>query len=207
MKRTLILTTVALTGAGLFVFLPQWRLNADETQPFRQQGDRPEAFRDRGRPGMAAGGRSEMREQLLQRFDEILDRLTRIERRLGGRPLEGLGNGGRGRADRGERGRGPRPPRPDWMGAAGEGFRPGPWMQPPREGESQLGSEGRPLDRLELPEELRERMEQRMEQGRERMEQVRSRMAEAREKFIEMQERIETLEAEVQRLKEAAKDG
>lgn len=207
MKRTLILTTVALTGAGLFVFLPQWRLNADETQPFRQQGDRPEAFRDRGRPGMAAGGRSEMREQLLRRFDEILDRLARIERRLEGGSPNQFGDGGRGPAERGDRGRGPRPPRPDWMGADGEGFRPGPRMQPPRRGAGQLGSEGRPLDRLELPEEMRELIEQRMEQGRERMEQVRSRMAEAREKFIEMQERIETLEAEVQRLKEAVKDG
>ncbi len=207
MKRTLVLTAVALIGAGLFVFLPQWRLNADETRPFRQQGDRPEAFRDRGRPGMAAGGQSEMREQVLRRFDEILDRLTRIERRLGGRPPEGFGNGGRGQADRGERGRGPRPPRPDWMGADGEGFRPGPGMQPPRRGAGQPGSEGQALDRLELPEEMRERMERRMEQGRERMEQVRSRMAEAREKFIEMQERIETLEAEVKRLKEAEQDG
>lgn len=195
MKRTLVLTAIALTGTGLFVFLPQWRLKADEPRPFRQQGDRPEAFRGRERPG--AGDQSMMRDQVLRRFDEILDRLARIEGRLGGGPPS------RG----GDPGRGPRPPRPEWMGEEGEGFRPGPRMRSPRGDNRQMGSEERPLDRLELPKEMREQMEQRMRQGRERMEQARQQMEQARKQFAEMQKRIEMLEAEVKRLKKAESDG
>ena len=206
MKRTIVLNAVALTGVGLLVLLPQWRLKADEPRPFRQQGDRVEAFRGRGRPGMESGDRSAMREQVLRRFDEILDRLARIERRLGAGPSERDGDGGRRPADRSEPGRGPRPPRPDWMGEGSEGFRPGPRMRSPRGDGRQMGSEGRPLDRLELPKEMREQMEQRMRQGREMMQQARERMEQAREKFAEMQERIETLEAEVERLKKAEDD-
>lgn len=206
MKRTLVLTAVVLTGAGLLVLLPQWRLNADEPRSFRQQGERAEAFRGRGRPGMEGGDRSAMREQVLRRFDEILERLTRIERRLGAVPSERSGDGGRRPADRSEPGRGPRPPRPAWMGDGSEGFRPGPRMQPPRGDGRQMGSEERPLDRLELPQKIREQMEQRMQQGREMMQQARERMEQAREKFAEMQERIATLEAEVERLKKAEDD-
>jgi len=204
MKRTLVLTAIALTGTGLLVFLPQWGLKADEPRPFRQQGDRPEASRGRERPGMVDP--SMMRDQVLRRFDEILDRLSRIERRLEGGPPSRLGDAGRGPADRGERGRGPRPPRPEWMGKEGEGFRPGPQMRSPRGDGRQLGSEERPLNRLERPQEMREQMEQRMRQGREWMEQARERMEQARKQFGEMQKRIETLEAEVKRLKKAGNE-
>lgn len=198
MNRTLVLTAVALTGAGLMVLLPQWRLNADEARPFRQQDDRSEAFRGRGRPGMEGGNRSAMREQVLRRFDEILERLARIERRLESGSPARFGDAGGPPA---ERGRGPRPPRPEWLGDGGEGFRPGPRMRSPRGEERQQGSYERPLERLDLPEETRRRMEERMERGRSMMDQARERMEQARKKFGEMQERIEALEAEVKRLK------
>ena len=193
MKRILVLTAVALTGVGVLVLLPQWQLKADEP-PIRQQGDRPEGPRGRERPGI--DNPSMMRDQVLRRFDEILDRLSRIERRLDGGPP----------SQHGDAGRGPRPPRPEWMGEDGEGFRPRPQMRPPRGDGRQMGSKERPLDRLELPKEMREQMEQRMRQGRERMEQARERMEQARKQFAEMQKRIETLEAEVKRLKKAGNE-
>ena len=204
MKRTLVLTAVALTGVGLVLLLPQWRLKAEESRPPRQQGARAEAFRGRERPGI--GDPSMMRDQVLRRFDEILDRLSRIERRLEGGPPSRHGDAGRRPSGHSEHGHGPRPPRPEWMGKDGEGFRPGPQMRPPRGDGRQMGSKGRPLGRLELPKEMREQMEQRMRQGRERMEQARERMEQARKQFAEMQKRVETLEAEVKRLKKAGNE-
>jgi len=204
MNRAFILTVLVLTGVGLATTLPAWRLNADEPKPFRQ-GERPEGFRGRGRPGMGSPEGSAMRDQVLQRFDEMLDRLTRIERRLESRRPEEAGRPGPRSAEGGEPGRGPRPPRPEWMGNGGEGFRPRAEMpRGPRRPGGRFGGMPGALDRSELPEEVRERIEERMQQGRQRMEEVRERMAAAREKFLEMQERIERLEAEVERLKKTA---
>ena len=186
MKRRFVLTAVVLSAIGLLAMMPAWRLNADEPRPARQ-GERPDGFRGRGRPGLKRADGLAMRDEVLRRFDEMLDRLARIERRLDARPPQG-----------GDR-PGPRPPQPEWLGGGEEGLRPRPGMPrgPRREG----GRFGGPQGAFDLPEEVRERIEERMQQGRERMEEFRDRMAAAREKFLEMQERIERLEAEVERLK------
>lgn len=87
---------------------------------------------------------------------------------------------------------------------------------PVREGPRAGRSPG--MQRLEIPEEMRRRMEQRMREGRRPddgsaprqprpdgmgrgPEEMRKRMEEARTRFREMQERIERLEAELARLK------
>ncbi len=205
MKRTILLTTAVLAGLGLVALLPQWRLQADE--PFsRQRPERPGEFRGErgpggpGRPGMPQGDRSDMRDQVLRRFDEISQRLERIERRLGG-----AAHGPDRQRPEGEfGGPGPRPPRPEWMNG-GDRFGPGadaPEHRMPQHG--QMNRSDRPGDRFGMPEEMRERMQQARQQVEERMQQARQqmeeRMQQARQKFGEMQERIEKLEAEVKRL-------
>ena len=208
MKRTILLTTTVLAGLGLVVLLPQWRLQADE--PFsRQRPERPGEFRGERRPGgpgrqgMPQGDRSDMREQVLRRFDEIVQRLERIERRLGGGPSPAHGPD-RQRPEGEFRGAGPRPPRPEWMNG-GDRFGPGADAtehRMPQHG--QMNRSDRPGDRFGMPEEMRERMQQARQQVEERMQQARQqmeeRMQQARQKFGEMQERIEKLEAEVKRL-------
>ena len=186
MKRTILLTTTVLAGLGLVALLPQWRLQADE--PFsRQRPERPGEFRGErgpggpGRPGMPQGDRSDMRDQVLRRFDEIIQRLERIERRLGGGPSSAHGPD-RQRPEGEFRGAGPRPPRPEWMNG-GDRFGPGadaPEHRMPQHG--RMNRSDRPGDRFGMPEEMRERMQQ------------------ARQKFGEMQERLEKLAAEVKRL-------
>ena len=195
MKRTILLTTTVLAGLGLVALLPQWRLQADE--PFsRQRPERPGEFRSQGGPGrsgMSQGDRSEMRDQVLRRFDDITQRLERIERRLGGGPGGPAGGPDRQRPEGEFRGPGPRPPRPEWMNG-GDRFCPGadaPEHRMPQYG--QMNRSDRPGDRVGMPEEMRERMQQARHQIEERMQQ-------ARQKFGEMQERIEKLEAEVKRL-------
>lgn len=198
MNRPVLLTAAIVTGVGLVVVLPQWRLNADEPS-LRQREDDRRDFRGRGRPGMEPGGPGAMRDQVLRRFDEILDRLARIEQRLG-----------RGPGDR-QAAPGPRsarPPRPEWMDERGDRFGPGedgPWGS--RSEEGRMGSDERPLDRLQLPDEMRRRMEERMQRGEQMRERARERMEQAREKFAEMQERIEALEAEVEQLRKAQSPG
>lgn len=190
MKRNVLLAAAIVTGVGLAVVLPQWRLIADEPSFGRQEEGRRDV-RGRGRPGMEPGGPGAMRDQVLRRFDEIIDRLTRIEQRMG------LG-------ERGPGPRPPRPPRPEWMGDREDRFGPGedgPRQRRPDEG--QMGRVDRPLDRLQLPQEMRRQMEERMQQGKRMREQARERMEEARQKFAEMQERIEALEAEVKQLRKA----
>lgn len=209
MKRTILLTTTVLAGLGLVALLPQWRLQADE--PFsRQRPERPGEFRGQGGPGgpgrsgMSPGDRSEMRDQVLRRFDDITQRLERIERRLGGGPGGSAGGPDRQRPEGEFRGPGPRPPRPEWMNG-GDRFGPGadaPEHRMPQHG--QMNRSDRPGDRFGMPEEMRERMQQARQQVEERMQQARQqmeeRMQQARQKFGEMQERIEKLEAEVKRL-------
>ena len=61
----------------------------------------------------------------------------------------------------------------------------------------------RPQPRLDIPEDMRRKMEERMQEGRRRMEEAKGRMEEARKRFQAMEERIKQLEAEVERLKAA----
>lgn len=208
MKRTILLTTTVLAGLGLVALLPQWRLQADE--PFsRQRPERPGEFRGErgpggpGRPGMPQGDRSDMRDQVLRRFDDIIQRLERIERRLGGG--SGPAHGPDRQRPEGQfGGPGPRPPRPEWM-HGGDRFGPGadaPEHRMPQYG--RMNRSDRPGERFGMPEEMRERMQQARQQVEDRMQQARQqmeeRMQQARQKFGEMQERIEKLEAEVKRL-------
>jgi hypothetical protein len=112
----------------------------------------------------------------MRAFHEIIRRLGRIEEKLG---IES----GPPSGPEGDR---PRRPRPE--------------MQRPR---GPRGDGGRPLDRLDLPEDVRRQMEERMQAGRRRMEEAKERMEQARQKFQAMEERLRQLEAEVERLKAA----
>ena len=218
MKRTVLLAAVVLGGLGIVTLLP---LNADEPANRRPRPEGRESFRGPGRPGMEGGDRSDMRDQVLRRFDEMLNRLERIEQRLGGGSQHERAHAGQGPHSPGhspgmEQQRGPRPQGPRWMGERGpEGFGPRSADQGPR-GPNADRMEGGFARRLDLPEEMRqkmeermrqgrEQMEERMRQGREQMEQAREKMAQAREKFMEMQKRIEKLEAEVKQMKESLK--
>jgi Spy/CpxP family protein refolding chaperone len=211
MKRTVLIAAVVLGGLGIITLLP---LNADEPANRRPRPEGRESFRGPGRPGMEGGDRSDMRDQVLRRFDEMLNRLERIEQRLGGGNQHERAHAGQGPHSPGhspglspgmEQQRGPRPHGPKWMGERGpEGFGPRSADQGPR-GPNTDRMEGGFARRLDLPEEMRQKMEERMRQGREQMEQAREKMAQAREKFMEMQQRIEKLEAEVKQLKESLK--
>ena len=188
MKRTNLLTSTMLVGLGLVALLSQSRLQAEEPSP-RQRRERPEEFRGPGRPGMSPGDRREMREmrdQVLRRFDDIIQRLERIERRLSGAP-----GAHAPRPEGSFRGMGPRPSRPEGMHGR-HGFGPGvhaPGHRMPQHGK--MSRPGWPFDRSNMPEELRQRMKERMQQGwkhmeerqqqaRKMMEQARGRMDQAR---------------------------
>jgi polyhydroxyalkanoate synthesis regulator phasin len=145
------------------------------------------------------------RQNIRMAVDDIIQRLERIERRVGG-GSGGSAGGPHGQRPEGEfRGPGPRPPRrPEWM-HGGDRFGPGadaPEHRMPQHG--QMNRSDRPGERFGMPEEMRERMQQARQQVEDRMQQARQqmeeRMQQARQKFGEMQERIEKLEAEVKRL-------
>jgi len=198
MKRTILIAVAILGGLGIVTLLP---LSADEPSGRRPRPEGRESFRGPGRPGMDGGDRSDMRNQVLQRFNEVISRLERIEQRLGGGGQRPGGDAHHGM----QHPSGPRPKRPEWMGESGdEGFGPRQNDSGPR-GPNADRMQGGIARRLELPEEMRQKMEERMRQGREQMEQAREKMAQAREKFMEMQQRIEKLEAEVKQLKESLK--
>jgi hypothetical protein len=122
---------------------------------------------------MGPPGGPDMHRAAMRAFHEIMRRLGRIERKLG------IESGPPSRPE-GER---PRRPRPEMDRPRGPG-----------------GGE-RPRERLDIPEDVRRRMEERMQEGRLRMEEAKERMDEARRKFRDVEERIRQLEAEVARLK------
>lgn len=156
--------------------------DADERPHHHRGDDRPDRERRHHRGGhphggphhpgmgperMGPPGGPDMHRAAMRAFHEIIRRLGRIERQLG---IEsGPPSGPEGERPRRSR---PEMDRPRGPGAAAE----------------------RPLDRRDLPEDVRRKMEERMQEGRRRMEQ-------AREKFRDMEERIKQLEAEVARLK------
>lgn len=165
--------------------------DADERphrEPRHRGADRPDRERRHHRGGhphggphhpgmgperMGPPGGPDMHRAAMRAFHEIIRRLGRIERKLG---IES----------------GP-PSRPE-----------GEWPRRPRSEMDQprgTGGAERPRERLDIPEDVRRRMEERMQEGRRRMEEAKERMDEARRKFRDMEERIRQLEAEVARLK------
>jgi hypothetical protein len=154
-----------------------------------------------GRGGHGHGERSHAEHgpgprAAMEKIDEILGRLARIEAKLDGRAV------GPGRGEW----RGPRPEMPehvrsmmeDRMREAREKMsdedrrRMDERMKAARERMREGGD--RPEGRPPIPEEVREQMRKRMEEGRERMEQ-------ARQALRQMEERIRKLEAEIERMK------
>jgi hypothetical protein len=135
----------------------------------------------RHHPGMGPGrmgspGGPDMHHPAMRAFHEIIRRLARIEEKLG---IEDA-------PPSGPHGDHPRHPRPE--------------MHRPR---GPAGSAEQPMPRLDIPEEMRRKMEERMQEGRRRMEEAKGRMDEARKRFQAMEERVKQLEAEVERLKAA----
>lgn len=125
---------------------------------------------------MGPPGGPDMHHMAMRGFQEIIRRLARIEQKLG---IENAPPSGP---------TGDRPRRPEAE------------MRGPRRPE---GSAERPMPRLDIPEDMRRKMEERMQEGRRRMEEAKGRMEEARKRFQAMEERIKQLEAEVERLKAA----
>ena len=113
----------------------------------------------------------DMNRMLMEQFNEVIARLTRIENRLGGGSSSERSS----------------PPDRDRNQNRKE-----------MDGKQRRGPEE---VRRQLPEEQQRMMEQRMQEGRQRMENAKSGMEEARRQFKEMQQRIERLEDEIKRLK------
>ena len=162
-----------------------------------ERGDRGHRRDRMPSPGMPPRGRMEPprpegpRRDALAMLNDIVGRLSRIERMLAargpGRP-EGPGGPRRGEWQGGRRAM-PQvsPERRDAMRAR---------MKEAREKWENASEEERA--------EMKKAWEARMKAGRERMREPRPRMEEARERFQAMQQRIERLEAELARMKKAA---
>ena len=195
MKQTAFVTVTILAGLAIVFLAPQWGLSAEESPRLQRQGNRPPDGRGPERAGREREPmhnhkppRNEgvpMMDHLMRRFDEVIARLDRIERRVGA----------------GHNPNGHQPPhRPDHFESErrmkDEGRR--------HDFERQVREAIN--DRMQQSEEMAEHVhrthEEMREQIEERMHQARGMMGQARERFMELNERVEELEEEMRELQE-----
>ena len=93
MKQTAFVAVTTLAGLAIVFLAPQWGVSAEESPRLQRQGNRPPegrgpGFADRERepmhnhkPPRNEGG--PIMDHLMRRFDEVITRLDRIERRVG----------------------------------------------------------------------------------------------------------------------------
>ena len=202
MKQTAFVTVTILAGLAIVFIAPQWGVSAEESPRLQRQGNRPpegrgpeRADRERepmhnhkppsheGVRGPVEGG--PIMDHLMRRFDEVIARLDRIERRVGA----------------GHNPNGHQPPhRPDHFESErrmkDEGRR--------HDFERQVREAIN--DRMQQSEEMAEHVhrthEEMREQLEERMHQARGMMGQARERFMELNERVEELNDRMEELNE-----
>ena len=195
MKQTAFVTVTILAGLAIVFLAPQWGVSAEESPQLQRQGNRPPdsrgpGFADRERepmhnhkPPRNEGG--PIMDHLMRRFDEVIARLDRIERR-----------GGAGHNPAGHQ----PPHRPDHFESErrmkDEGRR--------HDFERQVREAIN--DRMQQSEEMAEHVhrthEEMREQIEERMHQARGMMGQARERFMELNERVEELNDRMEELNE-----
>ena len=195
MKQTAFITVTILAGLAIVFLAPEWGLSAEESPRLQRQGNRPPEGRGPERAGRerepmhdhktSSVGPVPVMDHLMRRFDEVIARLDRIERRVGA----------------GHNPNGHQPPhRPDHFESErrmkDEGRR--------HDFERQVREAIN--DRMQQSEEMAEHVhrthEEMREQLEERMHQARGMMGQARERFMELNERVEELEEEMSELQE-----
>ena len=202
MKQTAFVTVTILAGLAIVFLAPQWGVSAEESPRLQRQGNRPPEGRGPGfadreleqmhnhKPPSHEGGLvpvegGPMMDHLMRRFDEVIARLDRIERRVGA----------------GHNPNGHQPPhRPDHFESErrmkDEGRR--------HDFERQVREAIN--DRMQQSEEMAEHVhrthEEMREQLEERMHQARGMMGQARERFMELNDRVEELNDRMEELNE-----
>ena len=206
MKQTAFVAITILAGLASVFLAPQWRLSAEEPPRLQRQGNgppkergpnRPEHGPERG-PERAGRGREPMRnhkppshegvlviDHLMNRFDEVIARLDRIERRVGAGHNPNIHQPPHG---------------PDHSGNEERMKEEGRRHDFERHMRDAINDRMRQSEEMtehvhRTHEEIRERIEERMHQAREIMEQT-------REQFMELNERIEELEEGMGELEE-----
>ena len=100
MKQTAFVAVTILAGLAIVFIAPQWGVSAEESPRLQRRGNRPPEGRGPGsadrerepmhnhKPPSHEGGRGPVEggpimDHLMRRFDEVIARLDRIERRVG----------------------------------------------------------------------------------------------------------------------------
>ena len=202
MKQTAFVTVTILAGLAIVFLAPQWGVSAEESPRFQRQGnglpweggpDLIDSVREpmhNHKPPSHEGGRGPVEggpimDHLMRRFDEVIARLDRIERRVGA----------------GHNPNGHQPPHgPDHFGNEKR------MKDEGRRHDFERHIRDTINDRMRQSEEMAEHVhrthEEMREQLEERMHQARGMMGQARERFMELNERVEELEEEMSELQE-----
>ena len=196
MKQTAFISVTILAGLALAFLAPQGMLRADESPRLQQQGNGPRKERspdrpDRGREPMHdhkqfSNDGGPVMDHLMRRFDEVIARLDRIERRVG------AGHNPNGHQPP----HGPDPRLEMKRGMKDEGRR----HDFERHIQDTINDRRRQSE--EMAEHVHRTHEEMREQLEERMHQARGMMGQARERFMELNERVEELEEEMRELQE-----
>ncbi len=195
MKQTAFVLVTILAGLAVVFLAPQLRLSAEEPPRLQQQGNGPRKERgpdrpDRGRepmhnhkPPRNEGG--PIMDHLMRRFDEVITRLDRIERRVGS----------------GHNPSGYRTPHGAKHFGNEERIK-----EEDRRHDFDRHMRDEMHDQMRQSAEMAEQShrvhEELREQIEERMHQARGMMGQARERFMELNERVEELEEEMRELQE-----
>ena len=206
MKQTAFVTVTILAGLAIVFLAPQWGLSAEESpRPQRKVIEESPRFQREGnglpwevgrnligsvrepmhnhKPPRNEGG--PILDHLMRRFDEVIIRLDRIERRV----------------DSGHNPNGYRPPHgPEHFGNEER------IKEEDRRHDFDRHMRDEMHDQMiqsaEMAEQFHRTHEEMREQLEERMHQVRGMMGQARERFMELNERVEELEEEMRELQE-----
>ena len=195
MKQTAFVAVTILAGLAIVFIAPQWGVSAEESPRLQRQGNRPPEGRG---PGFADREREPMHnhkpprndggpimDHLMRRFDEVITRLDRIERRVGS----------------GHNPNGYRPPHgPEHFGNEERIKEEDRRHNFDRHMRDEMHDQMR--QSAEMAEQSHRAHEELREQIEERMHQARGMMGQARERFMELNERVEELEEEMREIQE-----
>jgi hypothetical protein len=196
MKQTAFVTVTILAGLAVVFVAPQWRLSAEESPRFQREGNGLPW--DEGVQNLIGSVREPMHnhkpprneggpimDHLMRRFDEVIVRLDRIERRVGS----------------GHNPNGYRPPHgPEHFGNEERIKEEDRRHDFDRHMRDEMHDQMR--QSAEMAEQSHRAHEELREQIQERMHQARGMLGQARERFMELNERVEELEEEMRELQE-----
>ena len=202
MKQTAFVSATILVGLAIVFIAPQWWVSAEESPRLQRQGNRP----PEGRGPETAGLKRELMhnhkppsreggpimDHLMRRFDEVIARLDRIERRVGAghnpnghQPPHGSGHFGDEQRMKDE-GR-----RHDFERHIRDTIN-----------DRMQQSEEMVVHVHRADDELREQLEERMHQARDMMGQARERFIELNEQVEELNDRMEELNERIEEIEE-----